>query len=61
MKVFISHSSKDHDFISLLAERLRRDSVDVWFDEWELTAGDSIIDKINPGWEQSSFLIIEFS
>lgn len=61
MKVFISHSSKDHDFVLLLAERLKKDGIDVWVDEWELKAGDSILERINEGLENSSFLTIVFS
>jgi hypothetical protein len=61
MKVFISHSFKDHDFVLLLAEKLRKDLIDVWIDDWELKAGDSIVEKINQGLEQSSLLIIIFS
>ena len=61
MRVFISYSSKDHDFVLLLAEKLRKDLVDVWIADWELKAGDSIVEKINQGLEQSSFLIIIFS
>ena len=61
MKVFISHSSKDHDFTLLLADKLRKDSIDVWIDEWELKVGDSIVQKINEGLDQSSFLIIVLS
>ena len=61
MKVFISHSSKDHDFIMLLVEKLRKDLIDVWIDDWELQVGDSIIQKIEEGIRKSSFLIIVFS
>ena len=49
MKVFISYSSKDHDFVLLLAEKLRKDLIDVWIADWELKAGDSIVEKINQG------------
>jgi hypothetical protein len=61
MRVFISYSSKDHDFVLLLAEKLRKDLIDVWIADWELKAGDSIVEKINQGLEKSSFLIIIFS
>ena len=61
MKVFISHSSKDHDFVMLLAEKLRKDLIDIWVDEWELQVGDSIVQKIDEGIKKSSFLIIVFS
>lgn len=61
MKVFIAHSSKDHDFVLSLAKKLKEDQIDVWVDDWELEVGDSIIQKINEGLEKSSFLIIVFS
>jgi len=61
MKVFISHTYKDHDFVLQLVEKLKKDGIDVWFDEWELTVGDSIVQKINEGLEKSSFLIVVLS
>ena len=61
MKVFISHSYNDHDFALLLAEKLKKDSIDVWIDDWKLKVGDSIVQKINEGLENSSFLMIVFS
>ncbi len=61
MKVFISHSSQDHEFVLLLANRLKNDAFDVWIDEWELKIGDSIVDKINKGIESSSAFIIVLS
>lgn len=39
-----------------LAERLRKDGVKVWFDEWVLKPGDSIPAKIEEGLEQSRLL-----
>lgn len=61
MRVFIVHSSEDHDFVLPLAEKLKNDSIDVWIDDWKLKVGDSIVDKINKGLEESSFFIIVFS
>jgi len=61
MKVFISHSSKDHNFTMLLAEKLKKDFTDIWIDEWELQAGDSIVQKISEGIRKSSFFIIVLS
>ena len=34
--VFLSHSAKDKAVVRPLAERLRKDGVKVWFDEWEI-------------------------
>jgi hypothetical protein len=54
--VFLSHSSKDKAIARDVAERLRRDGLRVWFDEWVLRAGDSIPAKIEEGLEHSRVL-----
>ncbi len=40
--VFLSHSAKDKAVVRQLAERLRQDGLKVWFDKWEIKAGDNI-------------------
>jgi hypothetical protein len=54
--VFLSHSSKDKSVVRVVAERLRKDGLKVWFDEWALKAGDSIPAKIEEGLEHSRVL-----
>ena len=61
MKVFISHTSSDHDFVLKLAHRLRNDGIDVWIDDWEIKAGDSIVEKVNNALIESYFLLIVLS
>ena len=56
--VFLSHSSKDKDTVRAIAERLRKDKVRVWFDEWELKPGDHIPSKIEDGLEHSRVLVL---
>src|ERR1035438_3432140 len=56
--VFLSHSSKDKPVVRRLAERLRKDGLRVWFDEWEIRPDDSIPRKIEEGLEQSAVLIL---
>ena len=56
--VFLSHSSKDKDAVRDIAERLRRDGLKVWFDEWEIKLGDSIPSKIEAGLENSRILLL---
>ena len=34
--VFLSHSAKDKAVVRAVAERLRKDGLKVWFDEWVL-------------------------
>lgn len=56
--VFLSHSSKDKAAVREAAERLRRDGLRVWFDEWVLKPGDSIPAKIEDGLEHSRVLVL---
>ena len=56
--VFLSHSAKDKAVVRALAERLRKDGVKVWFDEWVLKPGDSIPAKIEEGLEHSRVLVL---
>lgn len=46
-KVFISHAYEDKErFVTDFALKLRENGVDVWYDQWEMTPGDSLVDKI---------------
>jgi len=56
--VFLSYSARDRAVVRLLAERLRKDGVRVWFDEWALKPGDSIPSKIEEGLERSRLLLL---
>ncbi len=59
--VFISHSAKDKPAVRELAERLRKEGLRVWFDEWEIKPGDAILLKIQEGLEQSRTLVLLMS
>jgi hypothetical protein len=56
--VFISHRKLDN----LAAERLARDLEQrghkVWFDEWRIDVGDSIVARVNEGLQGSSYLVL---
>ena len=56
--VFLSHSAKDKAVVRPLAERLRKDGLKVWLDEWVLKPGDSIPAKIEEGLEHSRVLVL---
>jgi hypothetical protein len=45
--VFLSHNSGDKDVARRLGAQMRLAGADVWFDEWEIRAGDSIPGKVN--------------
>lgn len=60
--VFICHASEDKDAIARpLAEALRNYNVDVWYDEFSLTIGDSLRGAIDRGLESSRFAIVIIS
>ena len=56
--VFLSHSAKDKPVVRELAERLRSDGLQVWFDEWEIRPGDPILKKIEDGLTSSRVLVL---
>jgi len=58
LDVFLSHSSRDKTVVRPLAERLRKDEVKVWLDEWVLKPGDSIPANIEAGLERSRVLVL---
>lgn len=60
-KIFLSHSSNDKGFVSRLANDLVAKRVPVWFDQWELKVGDSLIEKIQQGLTDSSWLAVVLS
>ena len=53
----LSHSAKEKAVVRPLAERLRKDGLKVWFDEWVLKPGDSIPANIEEGLEHSRLLV----
>jgi len=60
-RVFVSHSSQDKEVASELAWNLRLFQFEVWYDEWEIAVGDSIVDKVFDGLKASDTLIIVLS
>ena len=61
MKLFICHASEDKDgFVRPLAESLKA-THEVWFDEWSLTLGDSLLRKINEGLTSCDFGVVVLS
>jgi hypothetical protein len=47
---FICHASEDKaDFVRPLAERLREERIEIWYDEFSLRIGDSLRQSIDRG------------
>lgn len=60
-KAFICHIRKDKEIASRLGKDLLSQGIDVWFDEWGMYPGDSIIGGIERGLENCSHLLILIS
>jgi hypothetical protein len=60
-RIFLSHSSKDNEFVRRLATDLQSRGVPVWFDKWELKVGDSLTDRISSGINESAWLAVVLS
>lgn len=59
---FICHASEDKEsFVRPLAEALRRENLEVWYDEFALKLGDSIRRSLDKGLNQSRFGVVVLS
>jgi hypothetical protein len=62
VKLFICHASEDKDEVARpLANALREEGYDVWFDEFDLKLGDNLVRGINQGIIDSDYGIVIFS
>lgn len=60
--VFISHASEDKaDFVRPLAEKLRGEHLEVWYDEFSLRIGDSLRRSIDKGLKHARYGIVVLS
>ena len=58
MRVFISYTHADRPFASRLAVDLTHAGVNVWYDEWEILPGDSIVEKIDTALRENDYLMV---
>jgi hypothetical protein len=56
--VFLSHSSKDNDFVRRLADDLRELGHEPWLDEWKIRVGDCIVSKIQEGLARAEYVVL---
>jgi hypothetical protein len=61
MNVFISHNKADKEIARLLAVALVEQGESVWFDEWQVRPGDSIIGGIEAGLSSSDVFLLVWS
>jgi hypothetical protein len=60
-RLFLSHSSTDKLFVRKLANDLKVKGHSCWLDEWEIRVGDSIIQKIEKGLDESEYVLLILS
>jgi hypothetical protein len=61
-KLFISHASEDKEsFVQPLVEALKSAGYDVWYDKFELTIGDSLLQKIGQGLRECDYGVVVLS
>src|SRR5437867_13240136 len=61
MSTFLSHNSSDKEVAREIAMFLAAENITVWFDEWQISAGDSIVAKIEEGLKDCSHFVILWS
>lgn len=61
MPIFISYSHKDKDFVDKLAIQLVRQNIHVWLDRWELSVGDSLVERVQEAVDGASALLVILS
>ena len=68
--IFISYTHTDATWVRMLASRIESETVDgtptgrllrVFFAEWDITAGQNIVNRINEGLEQARFVALVMS
>jgi len=58
---FMSYSSKDKTVAKQIATTLMERGIDIWFDDWEMKPGESLIEKISDAITGSSYLFVLLS
>ncbi len=59
--IFISYSSHDKAVAEKIAEWLKSEGLEVWYDKWEILVGHDIVDKVYTGIRDSRFLLVLLS
>lgn len=60
-KIFISHSSIDKEFAKELSKNLIELGHEIWLDEWRIKVGESIIEEVQKGLDDSEVMVIVLS
>lgn len=61
LSLMIIHAGEDKPFVRKLAEDLKNNGISVWFDEWTIQVGDSIVARIDEGINSTDYALVVFS
>src|SRR5208282_3958568 len=61
MKVFLSHSTKDKQFVQMLAEQLEAEKIEPWVCEVDIELGDNFVAKIEEGLRDADLTVLFWS
>jgi hypothetical protein len=61
MKVFLSHSTKDKQFVQTLAAELEAENIQPWICEFDVELGDNFVAKIEEGLRDADLAILFWS
>ena len=61
MHIFVSHSHRDSEIVSVITNRLQEEGHEIWIDSLQLQPGDNITQKISEGLEQADAIIFIIS
>lgn len=59
--LFLCHASEDKPFVDKLVEELDKYALYAWYDKREIFVGDSIVEQVNSGLENSDILVAVLS
>ncbi len=60
-RIFVSHATADAHYADRIAAALKVFGLDAWYAEWELGAGDSIVEQIDAALATSDVLLVVLS
>jgi hypothetical protein len=61
MRCFLSHNKADNEVARSIGAHMTLSGIEVWFDEWEIQAGDSIPGKLNEVLEAFDAFVLVWS
>lgn len=59
--VFISYRTNDASQARLLANEIKNAGHQVWFDEWDINLGDSVVGEMNKGLAGATYVVVCYS